>query len=196
MGAFLRSLNGLETVFLACAALGFVLLVVRLLMQFVGGDGGDADADVDVDVDVDVDAGMDADVSFRLLSLQGLTGFFLMFGLVGLALSKESGAGHLGSLVGAFVAGLLTLVGMAKFMAYLKSFQSSGTVKFANAVGQEGSVYLTIPSDGTGKVQVSVQERLLTCDAVSIESDAVKTGERVRVVRITGGNVLVVERLL
>ena len=85
----LTSMTGLEKLFLACAVFSGILLAIRMVLQFVGGGDGDVDADVDVDVDVDADVGIDADVgdgevalegaaaSFRLLTFQGLTGFFL-----------------------------------------------------------------------------------------------------------------------
>ena len=62
-------------------------------------------------------------------------------------------------------------------------------------VGQEGTVYLTIPGTGTGKVNVSVQKRLKVFNAISEGDQEIKTGEQIRVVRVVPPNVLVVEKL-
>jgi membrane protein implicated in regulation of membrane protease activity len=221
MEALLISMSGLEKLFLACALFGGILFVIRMVLLFIGGSadidtdvdiggdvdfGGDVDIDMEVDVDVDADVGVEADVgdgevalqdstaSFRLLTFQGLTGFFMMFGLVGLALTRQTKVSEPWAIVGAFIWGLLTLWVIAKMFQFMKSLQSSGTIDMRNAVGQEGTVYLTIPAGGTGKAQVAIQDRLRVLDAVTQDGEKLKTGEPIRVVRVKGDNVLIVER--
>ena len=113
MEATLTGMTGLDKLFLACAVFGGILLAIRMVLQFVGGGDGDVDGDVDVGMDVDVDADMDvgdgdvsiadSGASFRLLTLQGLTGFFMMFGLVGLALSRQSKVSDLWAIAGGLI---------------------------------------------------------------------------------------------
>ena len=199
MGEYFNNLTGLQKVFAVCAATGFLLFALRLILQFFGSgdaDAGDFDADADVEVsDFDADTDVSgSDVSFRLLSFQGLTGFFMMFGLVGLALSKESGVGNLLSMGGGLLAGLATVWVISKLFAYARQLQSSGTISMDSALMEEGTVYLTIPPKGTGKVQLTVQGRFRVCDAISEGDEPIGTGERVRVVRIGSGHVLVVEK--
>jgi hypothetical protein len=57
-------------------------------------------------------------------------------------------------------------------------------------VGQEGSVYLTIPEKDVGKVQLTVQGRLSVMDARATDGAALPTGTRVKVVRVVDGNIL------
>ena len=59
---------------------GGVVFVIMTVIQFFGGD-----MDIEGDVDVDVASGT-ADVSFKVISVHGLTAFFMIFGLTGLAL--------------------------------------------------------------------------------------------------------------
>ena len=203
MIAFFSELTSLEKVFAVCAVLGGVFLAIRLLFQFIGGggdgvDGADVDVDAAVDVDVDVDGDMgsgEADISFKLLSFQGLTAFFLMFGLVGLALARQSQvAGHW-AILGAVAAGLVS-VGIIQYVFNsMTRLQSSGTINMQNAVGQEGDVYLTIGRAGRGKVRVSIQHHLKVYDAVADGDEEIATGQRVKVVRVVTGNVLVVEKI-
>jgi hypothetical protein len=190
-----------EKVFAVCAILGTVLFVVRLALFFVGGDS-EADGDFDVgDADFDGDVGEfdadvgDSDVSFRMLSLQTVTAFFMIFGLAGLALLKEAKWQVPGSLVGAVVAGCFAVFVVGKIMVFWKRLQSSGTIDMANAIGQQGSVYLTIPAGGTGKVQVTVQERFKVLDAIGVDEEELKTGERITVVGLNDDNTLIVQKL-
>ncbi|MCK5272411.1 MAG: NfeD family protein [Sedimentisphaerales bacterium] len=189
---------GMEWFFLLCALIGGTLFMIRFVLQFVGGDTDmDADGDIDIDMDGDVDVGDggDTDISFKLLSLQGITSFALMFGLVGLAMMRQSGQNEIRALVAATVAGSVTFWLMQWIFNKAKVLQSSGNIKMKNAIGKEGDVYLTIHPHGTGKVRVSVQNHLKVWNATTGSNQEIKTGERVRVTGVVSGNVLVVEKL-
>jgi len=204
--------SGLDLLFILCASIGGGLFAVRLVLFFLGGFG-DADADADVgdagdvgDVDVgdagDVDADTGGDVgdavesaaSFKLLTLQGITAFLAMFGLVGLACSKAELGGAI-SVAGGTGAGAVSVVIITKLLTALLKLQSSGTISLKNAVGQDGSVYLRIPAEGTGKVQVEIQERLMVLEAVSADKTELKTDDKVKIVGIVGGRTLKVKKL-
>ena len=189
---FFTGLNGLEKFYFICAGLGGIMFVVRVILQFIGGMD---DLDVgDADVDGDMSLG-DSDASFTLLSFQTLTAFFMMFGLVGLALSKQNGVGGLFSLIGGLIAGGITVWVIGKIFLGMRRLQADGTIHIANAIGEEGTVYLRIPPGGTGKVQVAVQGRLRVMNAVSDAEEQIDSGTRVRVVKVVSGNVLLVEKV-
>jgi hypothetical protein len=202
MMALLEQFVGLEKLFLVFAIAGTVLFAVRLILQFLGGGvHHDIGAPVDV-VPTDVGttdggdvSGHDAYLSFKLLSFQGLTAFFMMFGWVGLAMMHQSGQGPLVSVVAAIGAGLVTVWIISWMFHWAGSFQSSGNINVHNAVGQEGEIYLGIPPAGIGKVKVTVQERQRIYNAVSKDKTEIKTGQRVRVTEVTPQDVLIVEKL-
>ena len=62
------------------------------------------------------------------------------------------------------------------------------------AIHEQGTVYMMIPPEGVGKVQLPVQGRLQTLDAVSADHDELITGTRVQVVEIVSGNTLKVRK--
>jgi hypothetical protein len=195
MGEFYASLNALEKVFLYCAALGGFVFIIRVALMFIGADADDIDVGGDVDFDMDAgDALGDSDASFKLLNLQGITGFLMMFGLVGLSSMREFGMNSLMSVVCGSIAGYATLWILAWVSSIMMSMQSSGTLNLSNAIGQEGTIYLRIPKDGTGKVRVAVQKHLKVMDAVAEDKKEIKDGERVQVVSLVSGNVLVVKK--
>ena len=80
---FLTDLTWIETVYWASALIRGILFVFRAALFFIAGDVDDLDGIVDGDADI---SHGETDLSFKLLSLQGLTAFFMMFGLTGLAL--------------------------------------------------------------------------------------------------------------
>ena len=190
MEAFYNSLSPIQKVFLFCALVGGIIFVIRMILMVIGL----ADHDVH-DGGLDhVDGYGDSDVSFKLFSLHGLTCFFMMFGLVGLGLSRQFWVPDIIAAAVGTIAGLFTFWVIAKLFSSMTKLQSDGTLKLSNAIGQQGKVYLTIPADGTGQVQVSFQGRLMIHDAISANKEEIKTGDQIVVIDIAGGNILVVEQ--
>jgi hypothetical protein len=193
--------TGLDKLFVFCAVAGAVVFISRVILQLIGhhgdaGDVGGADGHFDVGHDVAHDAGGgDSDASFKLITFHGVAAFFLMFGLVGLALSRQTKVQEIWAILGALLAGEGALFVIGKIYQVMGRLQSSGTLDLRNAIGQEGTVYLRITPGGTGKTQVCVQEHLKVLDAVTRGAEELRTGDRVRVVDLTGGNILVVEKV-
>lgn len=212
MTDWFEALAAIEKMYLFCAAAGGVLFLIFMGLAFLGGlDHGDAGHAGDVGADIgDADLGTDTghdlthadssidptamDPSFKFLSMQGISSFATMFGVVGLTISKNGGHAALSGL-GATVAGFAMLFAMKQIWTMFLRLQSSGTLHMENAVGQEGKVYLRIPADGTGKAEVTVQQRLQVFDAISERKQELATGTPIRVVRIVGGEKVAVEKL-
>ena len=182
IGSWILGLSVLQMFYVASAVLGGIVFLVRLmLLVFVGDDGAVEDI------------GLDSDVGFQLLSIQGLSGFFVMFGLVGLALTQV-GVSELVTGGLALVAGGITVVAVALLSSLMLGLQSSGNVDIGSSVGAEGQVYLTIPADGIGRAQIRIRDRLRTYDATSKTKEELKTSTPIRVAEVRG-NILVVEEL-
>ena len=111
-GKNMSELSTIELIYWASTIIGGTLFILRTLMMVLGGGFGEGDFDADFDVDMDAsfdEIDHDAtDASFKLLSMQGLTAFFMMFGLVGLALF-HSGVYDLLTILGGTIAGLFTV---------------------------------------------------------------------------------------
>jgi hypothetical protein len=213
----LAQFGGMDKLFIGCAVVGGVLFVVRLILQFMGADhsvGHDIGGGVDIHTDFgsghDVsgpahgvsgnphDAGMQSGesyLSFKILSFQGLTAFFMMFGLVGLAMMKQTEQGALLSLSAATMAGLGTVWVIGLIFREAGTLQCCGNINLKNAIGLEGETYLTIPPDDIGKVRITIQERMRIYDAVAVDKTEIKTGHRIRIVDVTPQDTLVVERI-
>jgi len=181
---------GLNTIYLICAIAGGTILLLRFILMFIGMDQGDV-ATTSLDLDHDGALDVHDGGGMNLLSLQSIAGFFTMFGLVGMGLLQIKAAA-IWSLLGALVAGGITAWVTAMIFFQMRRLQSEGTLKIANAIGQTGTVYLTIPEKGSGVVTVTVQGTSRSLDAVSQTGKSIPTGAVVRVVSITAGKILVV----
>lgn len=186
---------GLETIYLVCAVAGGAILVLRVILMVIGLGDGDDVLDMHTEVDMDADGALDVGdghgPTFNFFSIQSISGFFTMFGLVGLGLLQVN-ATQFWSLVGALAAGVFTAWCTGMIFLNMRRLQSEGTLVIENAVGEQGTVYLTIPEQGTGSVMVTVQGALRTLDAMSQNGQRIPTGSVVKVVGVTAGKILVV----
>jgi hypothetical protein len=169
------------------AIAGSAFFALRMVMMLAGGlaetDAGDASG-------ADDHHSTDA---FKLLSVQAVTAFLMGFGWVGLgariSLGWEFGTSALlGAAGGAAMVWL-----MAWMFRTMFALQSSGNVNIADAVGREGSVYVTVPAhgEGRGQVRVVIDERARTYNAVSL-GDAIPSQARVRVLQVNDDQSLTV----
>lgn len=180
-------LDPVDRIFLICAAVGGILFVTRMVMGlFTGGGGDDELGDVEVH---------DADISFNILTVQGITAFFLIFGLSGLALSRGSHVKAGYAIMGAFVAGVAIMTIIAKLTQMMKGLHMTGNLDIQRAVGQKGTVYLNIPAGGPGQARVSIQNRLRIMDARAEDKQAIETGEPIEVTDVIDDQTLIVRKL-
>ena len=194
-------LSWIEIIYWGATIIGGTLFVLRTIMMLAGGGLGEGDFEADMDVDGDInidgdhlDTDPDSDFSFKLLSMQGLTAFFMMFGLVGLALLKANVAVLL-TILGGGIAGTFAVWVISMLFSQMKRLQSDGTLQIENVIGESGSVYLNIPAQGTGQVQVTAQGALKIFDAISKGGQKIVTGEKISVIGTVDNNTLIVEKI-
>lgn len=179
-----------------------------------GLDGGGADAaggtgmelDTDLDFggshtvhtdghDMSVHHGDDPqsfdDSGLRLFSIRGVIAFLTVGGWVGVLTVGAGWPAPLCVLTSA-VFGFVALYGIAKLMQAMMRLQESGNYEYRHGLGKQGSVYLTIPVGGTGKISLMLGGALGEFAARSADGRAIKTGASVRVVDLVG-DVFIVE---
>lgn len=180
----------LDQLFFYSALVGGTLFLIQLVLLFAGGG-----ADIDIDTEVGGDVGHPgADVSFKVLSLQGITTFVMMFGLVGMAMRIDEQASTTVSTGVAFAAGAASTWVIGRIFYYFTRLQSTGNIDMKSAVGATGEVYLTVGPDKVGKVTITVGNRSLTLDAIVEKGETLPTGTPIRVVRVVSDTTVSVEK--
>jgi membrane protein implicated in regulation of membrane protease activity len=147
--------------------------------------GGDADH-----------AAGDHATGLQFLSLRTITAFGVGFGWTGVAVLN--GGGGLGLAIPlALVAGLLLAAIVLFLMRSMRRLSHSGSLDYANAVGQVATVYVTIPPAAAagGQVEVLVQGRLATVAAVTRGDAPIAPGTKVRVAELADRTTLIVTAL-
>lgn len=173
-----------------------VLVVQTVLLLFGIGDGdGDVDPGCDCGGDVDIhgDVGGDGD-GFALFSVRGVVAMLAIGGWSGLAM-YQSGLDLWLTVILSLVFGAVALVVIAYMMRGVMKLQDSGNIEIDGAKGKCAKVYIPIPAgmSGTGKVNLTLQDRFIEADAVTSSDRALKTGESVVVTAVDGSGTLVVE---
>jgi membrane protein implicated in regulation of membrane protease activity len=171
--------NGIEQLFLLSAIAGGLILLLRMILTIAGLDHHGIDT-----------AHVDSDAGFQALTIQGISSFFTMFGVVGFSLYHNAVLGTLLALSGAVAAGAFSMWAVHRVFRAMMRMQSTGTVSLYAAVGSEGSVYLTVGKDG-GSVQINFANRLREFDAVSADGSTLPTGTAIRVQGVQANTLVV-----
>ena len=170
-----------------------LVFIIQSIMTFIGL-GGDADIDAG-GLDADVDSA-GADPSMNLYTFRNLVNFLLGFGWTAIALSNKIESTALLLLISIAV-GLVLVFAVMMLFKWLWGMQESGNIDvYESAVGTQGKVYLTIPSErkGEGKVQISINNSIREYNAVT-DGEEIKTGVDIKVVEVVNSNTLLVEPL-
>ena len=174
----------------ATAIVASVVIAAQTMMMMIG-DVTDLDAG-----DADMDGPEGHPSGLHLVSSRTLVAFLIGFGWTGVIRAGEGGDSAF-TAVAATLVGLLFAAVIVYMMRFLHSLKHSGTLDYANAVGETGKVYLPIPPGmgGAGRIEVMVQGRLKVIEALTRHDTRLENRSRVRVVEQIDDNTLLVEPL-
>jgi len=205
MIAWWSDLSGANQVFYVLAAFFSAIFLWQFISMLIGLAGGDTDVEMDTDVDVDVDADFDADLdadvdvdgieghsfedasesvaAFRYLSLRAILAFCTLF-CWAVAMYMDIGKTMTQALAYAVAWGAAGWFVVSLLVNWMRKLAETGTAQLATAVNTTGSVYLDIPSGGSGEVRVTVSGAVSMVKARAAGDLQIKAGTPVRVVRL------------
>ncbi len=175
---YATSLTGLPFVYGICALVGGCLFLIIMALMFIG-------------IEFDLDALTDGSGH---VSLHGISGFFTLFGLVGLYLDSQ-GYSVLVSSMGGIGAGGVMFLAVSRIIMAMRNLESSGNITVDQTVGAKGSVYAEILPGESGAVTIFIDERERRYDAVTDEPAGLKTGDLIEVKEVISGSLLKVTKL-
>jgi hypothetical protein len=136
-----------------------------------------------------------ADWFFGVLSFRTVVAAVALFGVSGKA-SLAAGFDPVATLAIAIGSGVAAMYAVHGLMRGLKSLDTDRTMRIERAIGQPGTVYLSIPAhrSGSGKIQLTLQNRLDELEAVTA-GERLPDGAKVKVVSIIGPGTVEVEAM-
>jgi membrane protein implicated in regulation of membrane protease activity len=187
----------ISQIMLCVAIPSTILLIIQLVLNFTGGDSDDLPDDVEItdsifDVDEvdnmgdfddirEADLSPESDLSIAgIFTFRGIVAFLASFSWSTLAIYSAGVFAPIALAIG-FVIGVAMMVAVAKIVSMLLKLSESGTVKFSDAIGKVGEVYIPIPParSGDGKVIVNFQGAERECSAQTLSDTAISTGSKV-----------------
>ena len=135
--------------------------------------------------------GADA-VTFTFVSIRSVIAFGTLFSWAG-TLYLASGTPAILAIVYSAVWGLIAMFAVAFMLYWLLRQQEWGNASVWTAIGEEGTVYMDIPDQGTGKIRVLVSGAISFVNARSHDGNALAAGTKVRVVGVVNDNTVEVE---
>jgi len=152
--------------------------------------GGAPDLDHGADFS---DSPTDVASGIKLVSMRVIVAFAIGFGWAGVLALRE-GWPLAQATLAAFGSGLVFMALVYGAMRMLFSMRDDGTLDYGNAVGLTGKVYVTIPPrrGGVGQIELMLQGRLITAQAVSDGEMALHQNDFVKVTGVEGQTTLVV----
>jgi len=164
----------------------FALLIQLVLSVFFGH----------MDADADFSNAGDHGSGLSIFSIRGVTAFFVGFGWAGV-IAIKAGTGLIGAITIGTLAGGALMLGIFVMMRSMLRLQSNGALDYSNAIGQTGSVYVTVPSEMKpgGQVELLLQGRLTMAEALFRGSEPLRPGTKIKVIEKIGHSTLIVEPL-
>ncbi len=177
-------------IFYSIGILATVVLLLQMCLMLVG-----ADHDMHVG-DADMSGAGEHSSGLHLLSIRTIVSFFVGFGWMGVVALKRQMSLPATIAMAVLVGGVFMFL-VFYLMKSLHSLRSSGSLDYRNAIGQTGSVYLTIPANhaGPGQIEVMIQGRLSVVHAYTKSGQPLANSSKVRVVGLIDQQTLLVEPL-
>jgi len=164
----------------------FIIICQSFLMVIgFGDDFGGAD-DIDLDGTGDV----------QVLSLKTLSAFFAGFGWTGVICLKNGYSLGIAVLVACAIGAMFMAI-VLYLMKALYGLRSSGNIKYQNAIGSVGTVYMAVPPNqsGPGQVEINIQGRVRFVEAYTDANEKLTSNTRVKVTGLIDPVTLLVEPL-
>jgi membrane protein implicated in regulation of membrane protease activity len=183
-----NSLTG-ATLFFWTVAIG---ASVFQLLLFIGSMFAGHDFDHSADVGSENAPMAGAEGAVKVLSVRAMVAFAVGFGWAGVLFVDEGFSLTVTIAIAMFV-GLLFMGMIYGVMRFMVSLKADGTLDYANAVGLEGKVYVTIPAAraGEGQIELLLQGRLITVTAVTSHFHPLSPHTSVRVDSVEGNTLVV-----
>ena len=181
-----QSLEGAAKLFWSIAITATLLQVLLFAASLLGSHDFDHSPD---------GSAADSVEGVKLISVRAIIAFLVGFGWTG-GLMLERDVAFFTTLGVSMAVGVVFMLVIFGVMRGMMSLRADGTLDFRNAKGCAGSVYVTIPARraGHGQVEIEIQGRITTVQAVTSGEEALPPQTAIVVDDVEPGNLLVVSR--
>lgn len=181
MLGFYESANLFVKCYFIVGGIGTIVYVLKILSSMIG-----ADTEMMEDFHDDSD--------FKLFTTQTISLFMMGFGWMGVFLTTASGLELLASFLIASGFGVAVTAFEIWLISKMRGLEQIPVFDIQECVGVQGQVYLKIPENGKGEVQISVHGKRKIFKARSFNNFTIESFKPIEVVAIEG-QILVVKEI-
>ena len=160
-----------------------VTLILLLLFSILLGSHFDIDLHTDIDIDAD---------SSSMGVVKSVLAFVSVSTLTIRAISMNSKWPWLIAAVVGVVAGVITIIILSWLLRMLLQQQEDGSWELVDALGITAEVYLSIPENGSGRINVPINGVSREIEARSQHGNSIPTGTKVLVIEVLDSVLVVI----
>lgn len=179
----------MENIFMYIAFPATIIYAILIAFSLIGLDSTDG-LEADFSGDLEIEDGESAG-SIQIFTVRNLLAFLVGLGWAGLSSLDAGHTDLMATLIGIGI-GLGFVVLQTSIFYFMSKLSQPNEPSIKSALGEMGTVYLTIPAQkqGTGKVTVIINGTVRTLTAMT-QGDELKTGSLIQVDSIVGDMVIV-----
>lgn len=167
---------GMEDIYFYLGVFSTVLFLLKLAIFMLAGG--------DIELETDFDAITETDTSFNFLSVQSILAFFMGFSWMGLTALTQIRTSGVVALVIAILVGLLFMFGTAYLLFAIKKLDQKPVIDLNKYVGTEGKAYTEFKPMGEGQIQIEINNKLVTTEAISVCEDTINAFAQIKIEKV------------
>ena len=173
----------IETVYWYCGIVGTLIFLLKVALP----------VDTGSEIVSDFTSITDTDASFHLLTIEGISAFFMTSGWMGWISFTQMHFELKISMVIALFSGILGFLLFAWLLSLTKKMEQTVPYDYATLVDKEGKAYLRFEPKGRGKIQIEFNGKLETLDALNNSEELIDSFAQIKVVKVEN-NVIYIEK--
>lgn len=147
--------------------------------------------DTGAEVSTDFTSMTDTDSSFNLLTLEGISAFFMCLGWTGWTAFSILHYELKTALIVSIVSGLAGMILFAWLISLAKKLEQINKYDLTTLVDKTGKAYVRFQPKGSGKIQVEFNSKLDIVDAKSLSDEVIESFSSVKVVKVEDNTVYI-----
>lgn len=176
----------LENILWTIGLFSTVLFILKLsIFMIVGGD---------MEVNADFDTITETETSFEFLSLQSILAFLMAFGWCGYFALKNFNLGTSGIIMIALTTGLICMWFSGYLMFNIKKLNKKIVIDINELVGKEGKAYTSFEPNSSGKIEISLNNKLTILDAINLSEEKINSFSEIKVEKVEEKKIYIVKK--
>ena len=172
-----------ETVYWYCGIIGTLIFLLKVALP----------VDTGSEITSDFTSIADTDASFHLLTIEGISAFFMTFGWMGWIAFTQMHFELKISMIIALFSGILAFLLFAWLLSLAKKMEHSPSYDLTTLKDKIGKTYVHFEPKGQGKIQIEFNEKLSILDAVNNSEEVLEAFSQIKVVKVEN-NVIYIEK--